>query len=179
MIVTDYSFDNKKIFIYDDAIKNTDKIYEEVQLLKYDGIGSWDNDDIRYRNSLKTNLSENTLTYKLFSDFLKDTDYIPKYSSYLCHVNLYLPSIMPYYHTDRTDIESLTCLLMLNDSFDWNDGGEFKIVLNDELLSIAPKNGRIIVFSGDLLHSASTFRDKFRYTVVNKLIKNKKNKTLL
>ena len=52
--------------------------------------------------------------------------------------------------------------------WDKDDGGETQFLMNDELYGILPIPNRMVVFSANLLHRATTFRNDHRFTVAIK-----------
>jgi len=84
------------------------------------------------------------------------------------------------YHDDST---AKTLLFYFNQQWDINDGGETKFVIDAKdvpgikcenthdypiILSVAPIPNRVVIFQGDMIHTASSFRDKGRFTLAMK-----------
>lgn len=94
------------------------------------------------------------------------------------HINLFGPRENARYHEDSPD--GWTVLLYSNRYWDINEAGETKFILpvdlmNNEaiqsdttdypvILSIAPIPGRLVLFKGDLYHTATGFRSAWRFT---------------
>jgi hypothetical protein len=84
------------------------------------------------------------------------------------YVNCFAPSEWSYYHTDRDEGYSITFLYYLNSVWDINDGGETHFYINNEITTIPPIPNRLVYFDGTLLHKATPFRDRHRFTVAIK-----------
>ncbi len=83
------------------------------------------------------------------------------------YINLFLPGENPYYHVDGSNKET-TFLYYSNLEWNLNQGGETKFVIDDEVKGILPIPNRAIIFSADIIHSASSFRTNPRYTLAIK-----------
>jgi len=98
------------------------------------------------------------------------------------YVNLFSPAQNAYYHQDDSK-----WTLMYYPNLEWqiNDGGETKFILDNAttkmpgitfeetdnmpvILGIAPIPNRLVLFAGDIPHSATGFRNGNRYTCVLK-----------
>jgi hypothetical protein len=111
---------------------------------------------------------------KQFSSFIEDC------SLYRMYINCFSPSENPYFHVDG---EGYTFLYYVNDEWDINDGGETQFFVNESFYGIPPVPNRIIVFDASLLHKATSFRNRYRFTIAikygNKKISNEKYKKLV
>lgn len=85
-----------------------------------------------------------------------------------CYINCFFPREFPNFHVDSDDASAMTLLYYAN-SNEFNEGGT-EIYNSDthEVRCILPKPGRIVIFSGNYLHRATSFRDKKRFTVAFK-----------
>jgi len=84
------------------------------------------------------------------------------------YVNCFVPCERPYFHTDGD--EGVTFLYYPNMKWDKDDGGETQFLMNDDLYGVLPIPNRMVVFSANLLHRATTFRNDHRFTVAIKYI---------
>jgi hypothetical protein len=87
-----------------------------------------------------------------------------------CYINLFLPGERPYYHTDGEEDE-ITFLYYANIEWDLDEGGETKFVVgdkNEEIRGVLPIPNRAIIFPANMIHSASSFRTKARYSLAIK-----------
>jgi len=62
----------------------------------------------------------------------------------------------------------MTGLYYINDHWDYQDGGETQFLIDDEIRGIPPIPNRLVCFDSNILHRATTFRDKFRFTLALK-----------
>jgi hypothetical protein len=85
------------------------------------------------------------------------------------YINCFAPSEWSFYHTDSEQY-SLTFLYYLNDIWDINDGGETHFYLNDKIIAMPPIPNRLVYFDGRILHKATPFRNKHRFTIALKYL---------
>ena len=90
-----------------------------------------------------------------------------KYQLYRMYVNCFAPSENPYFHTDGPEGD-LTFLYYPN--FEWkpDDGGETQIYIGDMIKGVPPIPNRMVMFDASLLHRATAFRDRHRFTIAIK-----------
>lgn len=84
------------------------------------------------------------------------------------YINCFAPSENPYFHTDWKD--GITFLYYPDQRWNLDDGGETQFVVNDEIRGIFPTPNRMVMFEGNILHRATTFRDRHRFTLAVKYI---------
>ena len=85
------------------------------------------------------------------------------------YINCFSPGDKPYFHTDNQSGEAkFTCLIYINENFKIDDGGETQFIVNDEIKGILPIPNRLVVFDAGLMHKATSFRDKHRFTIAVK-----------
>ena len=102
--------------------------------------------------------------YKLFYE--KTKDLVPKnFNLYRMYVNCFAPSECPYFHTDG---EGITFLYYPQHTWDIDMGGETQFVIDDEIKGIFPIPNRLVMFDGNILHRATAFRNRHRFTVAVK-----------
>ena len=91
------------------------------------------------------------------------------YNLYRSYINCFSPLENPYFHTDGDN--GLTLLFYPNKEWSLNDNGETQILLKnqvDQIVGIFPIPNRMLVFDASLLHRATSFRDKHRFTIAFK-----------
>jgi len=166
---------NKNLLVYDNYIQFTDAHYRELSSLKY----SWGERDTRdsLPTGLVSGLEPDSLVFKSIFSFvqtLEDLNFQGELRLTRAYCNLFAPSEQPHFHKDiEPSLRGLTVLGYGNrEEVDWDEGGETKFIINNELVSIAPKRNRIVVFDSDILHTATTFRTIYRFTPVLKFIIN-------
>ena len=155
-------------------IKTFDNFFNENEsptLLEYCCQSSYSYGEVDTRGAPPTgmvhNIREDTEIYKLVkSKILESYREIRKLNLYRMYVNCFAPSENPYFHTDGDD--GVTFLYYVNDRWELNDGGETQIIVNDEIKGILPLPNRIVGFDASLLHRATSFRFKHRFTLAAK-----------
>lgn len=120
------------------------------------------------KSGMISELSFDNDWYNVFNQTIQEKFNIFQ-TPYRCYINLFFPQENPYYHTDGDDGD-ITFLYYPNKFANWeiNDGGETKFLINDEIRGILPIPNRAIIFSGNIVHSASSFRNNPRFTLAFK-----------
>ena len=110
---------------------------------------------------------ESEKIYNLFDSSIKQnfTSIIESLNLYRMYINCFAPSENPYFHTDG---QGYTFLYYVNDNWEIDDGGETQFLINGNLYGITPIPNRIVYFDGQILHKATSFRDRHRFTVAIK-----------
>lgn len=110
-------------------------------------------------------IPKDTFIYKLLEEKTKPLapDGVLLYRMY---VNCFAPREIPYFHTDGDD--GITFLYY--PQFDWkpNDGGETQLYVNGNIQGVVPIPNRMVAFDATILHRATSFRDKWRFTIAIK-----------
>lgn len=182
MKITDYG--NGFIRTYDDFLDPTDasNIHNYLLNLRY-SFGETDESGTP-PTGLITNLETNSPVYQTLYSAISNIKELNDCTCDRAYVNLFAPKEDTYFHHDFTDY---TVLYYPN--FDWNinDGGETKfyftknifegiIQTNSEdmpiMISIAPIPNRLLIFNGDVLHSATSFKNKHRFSIAFKFLRN-------
>jgi|TARA_R100000455_G_C6252054_1_gene108584 hypothetical protein len=153
------------IKIFDKSVSDLDiqKIYNFCKLQKYSR-GERDNPH-NPPTGLVSDLNNEEII-KILTRNLKDINY----KIYRSYINLFLPYEKPYYHKDETDINARTLLYYVNsEALNIDDEGETYFLDRGMISGFSPLPGRIIFFSGNILHKAVPFRSKDRYTIAIKM----------
>jgi Rps23 Pro-64 3,4-dihydroxylase Tpa1-like proline 4-hydroxylase len=105
--------------------------------------------------------------FNLFESKIKEkfSSVIESKELYRMYINCFAPSENPYFHTDG---EGYTFLYYANDTWDIDDGGETQFFIDNNLCGITPIPNRLVYFDASILHKATSFRDKHRFTVAVK-----------
>lgn len=121
-------------------------------------------------------ISNNQDICQLFESKIRERcSHVKKLNLYRIYVNCFAPSENPYFHSDEPS--KLTFLYYVNDEWTLNDGGETQILVNkrrgvdiskNELRGILPIPNRMVGFDSTLLHRATPFRSRHRFTLVVK-----------
>ena len=150
------------------SIKKINEIFEEVQRLPYT-YGEQDNRDTPPTGMIsEMSLAQKTSTVKTLTEFYKTTEYFKKFPCLSrAYVNMFSPGEVPYYHTDGA---CMTMIYYANSVWDWDEGGETKIINygDNTVDSIPPIPGRVLIFDGKHKHTATSFRSSHRFTVALK-----------
>ncbi len=84
-------------------------------------------------------------------------------------INCFAPSENPYFHQDSLSPSAVTALYYPNDFYDENEGGETQILASDDLIiGIKPRPNRVLIFKSNLVHRATAYRTKHRFTIAIK-----------
>ena len=113
------------------------------------------------------NIPETEFVYKLIKKRLNDSaQQVQGKKLYRMYVNCFVPGEQPYFHTDGD--EGVTFIYYPNMKWDKDDGGETQFLMKDDLYGVLPIPNRMVVFSANLLHRATSFRNDHRFTVAIK-----------
>ena len=112
------------------------------------------------------NISESEKIYSLFESKLSAVPFIKGMELYRMYVNCFAPSENPYFHTDGED--GYTFLYYPQKDWKLDDGGETQFIIDNNLYGILPEPNRMIMFEANIPHRATTFRDRYRFTVAIK-----------
>ena len=112
------------------------------------------------------NISESEKIYSLFESKLSTVPFIKGMELYRMYVNCFAPSENPYFHTDGED--GYTFLYYPQKDWKLDDGGETQFIIDNNLYGILPEPNRMIMFEANIPHRATTFRDRYRFTVAIK-----------
>lgn len=85
---------------------------------------------------------------------------------YRMYVNCFAPGENPYFHIDGD--EGTTLLYYPNLEWSIHEGGETQFYLEDNIQAIIPRQNRMVIFDASILHRATSFRTKHRYTIAIK-----------
>ena len=85
-----------------------------------------------------------------------------------CYFNYYGPSEWAHFHTDDDDPESLTLIYYPCPTYPIDEGGCTELLIDDEIVGIRPLCNRALVFKANILHRATPYKTKARYTVAVK-----------
>jgi len=110
-------------------------------------------------------IPKDTFIYELLEEKIKplSPEGIPLWRMY---INCFAPREIPYFHTDGDD--GVTFLYY--PQFEWqpNDGGETQFYVNGNIQGVVPTPNRLVAFDARILHRATSFRDKWRFTIAIK-----------
>ena len=90
-----------------------------------------------------------------------------KHKLYRIYINCFAPSENPYFHTDGNKGD-VTFLYYANKTWNYQEGGETQFVVDNEIYGVTPIPNRMIYFDASILHRATAFRYRHRFTVAIK-----------
>ena len=107
---------------------------------------------------------------KLFDLFLtsiekKFPEYKPKDMTRF-YINCFAPSERSNFHIDGA--VGTTFLYYPNDNWNLDEGGETQFIVDNSIFGIPPVTNRLISFDANILHAATPFRNRQRFTVTVK-----------
>lgn len=115
------------------------------------------------------NITKSKKIYKLFEN--KTKEFVPNHSLYRMYINCFAPLENPFFHIDCPDEEDddeITFLYYPNETWHLDDGGETQFFIDKRIYGIAPIPNRLVYFNANLLHKATSFRDRHRFTIALK-----------
>ena len=160
-----------KIKIWDEVLfhPNFDFVSQAVSKLKYT-LGEKDETETP-PTGLISEIDFDSGIYKVFKPIL---DSIKELNDLYCdraYVNLFNEKEDAYFHNDHC---VQTLLFYCNKYWDMNNGGETKFVEFTEdnyptMIAVPPVPNRLVMFPGDLGHTATGLRNEKRFTIAFKM----------
>jgi len=159
-------------------IKTIDSVFKKEHMLKmFKEINSLNflkgerdrGDDPNTATGEVATLDQNSFTFKTLKKYLSKYKYCNFSKLYRSYVNKFFPNENPYYHIDGEN--GYTVLYYVNPEWNLDQQGETQFYLKEEVKGILPIPGRIVIFSSELLHRATSCRSMERYTVALKFNK--------
>lgn len=137
-------------------------IWDELQTKNY-LVGETDGPGLPPTGSVAT-LEKKDKTFKIINKKLSNFINIKKL--YRSYINCFFPNENPYFHIDKD--KGTTVLYYANlEKYELDEGGETQF-FKKEIKGVLPLPGRIVLFNSNILHKATSFRSKNRYTVAFK-----------
>ena len=143
------------------------KLYNSILFGKKFTYGEVDSFDTPPTGMVYDMSEDDNLFDKFYAAVLRNHSEIESLSYQRAYVNLFLPHEDPYFHTDGNVI---TCLFYINPEYNDNEGGETQFLIEDNIVGIKAKPARLVVFDGNIVHRATSFRSNPRLTVALKFI---------
>jgi hypothetical protein len=82
------------------------------------------------------------------------------------YINCFAPTENPYFHIDGSI--GTTFLYYPNPNYNLDEGGETQFIFDNNIFGVPPSPNRLISFDANILHKATTFRDRHRFTIAIK-----------
>ena len=112
-------------------------------------------------------ISEDDSIRTFFDEEIKKTvKFVKDLQIYRMYINCFAPGEKPYYHVDGES--GVTCLYSPNDNVNMEDGGETQFILENKSINVLPVPNRLSFFNSNILHRATSFRNKHRFTIAIK-----------
>jgi hypothetical protein len=142
--------------------KEQQTIWNELQTKNY-LVGEIDRPGLPPTGSVAELLKEDK-TFKIINNKL--INFIDTNKIYRSYINCFFPNENPYFHIDKD--KGTTILYYANlENYELDEGGETQFLL-EEIKGVRPIPGRIVLFDSNILHKATSFRSRNRYTVAFK-----------
>jgi Rps23 Pro-64 3,4-dihydroxylase Tpa1-like proline 4-hydroxylase len=127
-------------------------------------------EDNPINTGMSLDISKDDEIYKIFSQKLFNIfEEVKSLNIYRMYINCFAPLEWPYFHTDiDSPYNGITCLYYLNNYWDLNDGGETQFFVDNSIIAIPPIPNRVVCFDSRLLHKATSFRNKQRFSIAVK-----------
>ena len=107
----------------------------------------------------------------IYDLFLENTNHLcPDLKLYRMYVNSFAPGENPYFHTDCDEEGSITFLYYSSDEWNLDLGGETQFYANGQIAGVPPVPNRMVYFDSSILHRATTYRDRHRFTIAIKYV---------
>ena len=113
------------------------------------------------------NINKNSDLWTLVEKQIQRKIFVVKHKQiHRMYVNCFAPTENPYFHKDGY----FGYTLLFYPTIEWNldDGGETQFIVNDEIKGVLPIANRMVLFSANILHRATSFRSKHRFTLAVK-----------
>ena len=107
---------------------------------------------------------ETSEIYKLFQS--KTENLVSDYSLDRMYVNCFAAGENPNFHVDGS--HGVTFLFYANEEWNIEMQGETQFLIDDQITGILPYPNRMVKFDADILHRATSFSDRHRFTLAVK-----------
>lgn len=105
--------------------------------------------------------------YEIFKrEIYKQVECVKNLNLYRMYINCFAPGENPYYHTDGEN--GITCLFYVNPEVNINNGGSTEFIIGNEMVGSLPVPNKLCFFDANILHRATSFKDRHRFTVAIK-----------
>lgn len=82
------------------------------------------------------------------------------------YINCFASSENSHFHTDGK--VGTTFLYYPNNNWNLDEGGETQFIVDNNIFGIPPATNRLVSFDANILHKATTFRNRHRFTIAIK-----------
>jgi len=158
------------IRVYDNFLSKEDHIWinEFVKSSSY-YYGQVDDPDVK--DSIPTGVTSGVdLDYRaivLLDSLIKEKTTVSTLTR--AYINMFSPSEVSNFHVDDYVENSYTGLYYANtEEWNYQEGGETQFLINNEIYGILPLPNRMVVFDSRILHKATPFHRRHRWTIALK-----------
>ena len=164
---------DEKIKIWDDVLFQPDFDFVSTAVTKLNYTLGEKDETTTPPTGLISEIDFETGIYKVFKPVLEKIDELKDLYCDRVYVNLFAPKEDAYFHNDNC---VSTLLFYCNKYWEINDGGETKFVeFTDEkfpaMIAVPPIPNRLVMFPGNLGHTATGLRNENRFTLAFKMEK--------
>lgn len=125
-------------------------------------------DDYSPPTGMVYNIEPDEKIYSIFSQRIDEScPETHRFNLQRMYINCFAPSENPYFHTDSKQ-EGYTFLYYPQPDWKLDDGGETQFYFDGNLYGITPEENRMVMFDARMIHRATSFRDRHRFTVAIK-----------
>lgn len=154
--------------IIDNKIVDKEKIYKEILSCNF-SYGEVDIKGQAIPTGLTSEININSPVYQELVSFCKHHESIKNYVVRRAYINLFSPREVCNFHIDNSDPTAKTFIYYPNLEYSIEMGGETKFLHENYICtSVLPIPGRIIIFNSCMKHSASSFYNHHRFSLVIK-----------
>lgn len=146
-----------------------DRIYQEIISLPY-RVMEWDQEPEQISGN-RSDLQKNSFTFNCLKNCIESNiEEVKNLNISEAYVNHFSPRELPYFHVDSDNKNNITVLYYADvwERYDINEGGGTEFIVDDNIISVMPKTGRITCFSSNIVHRATTYRNNHRFTIAFK-----------
>ena len=148
-----------------DNFLSEDDCYSVVDYCK---TASYSYGEVDYPGAIPTGMiheiSETSEIYKLFQS--KTENLVTEYPLDRMYVNCFAPGENPYFHIDGS--HGVTFLFYAIEEWNIEMHGETQFFIDDQIYGVLPYPNRMIKFDANIMHRATSCRDRHRFTLAVK-----------
>ena len=114
-------------------------------------------------------IEKNDSIFKIFDKEIGDkVKKVKNLSIQRMYINCFAPEEKTFFHRDGK--HGITCLFYANTDYEINSGGETQLIVDNLGINILPIPNRLAFFDANILHKATSFTNKHRFTIVVKYV---------
>jgi hypothetical protein len=126
-----------------------------------------ESDGVNRPNGMMSNIKKNNFMFDLINNQIKEKiQEIKNLKNKRTYINCFCPEEKTFFHTDGNC--GITCLFYVNPDYTTNSNGQTEFILDEKKVIITPIPNRMAFFSSNIIHRATSFKDKHRFTIASK-----------